>query len=171
VISGWVYFARSREHSLTKIGFSVQPDIRLQTISAKVPDLEPVRRIATDNPRWLESYFHRAFSAKRQQGEWFSLATDDFSLIANIPDYVSFLGHLHQIPIAIIVLHDSSSAEPRIRVYFDADEELKVALKVAAARQGVSVSALIETLLKREFPKEVEEARKSVRDRDKKPTK
>jgi predicted HicB family RNase H-like nuclease len=59
----------------------------------------------------------------------------------------------------------------RIRVYFDADEELKVALKVAAARQGVSVSALIETLLKREFPKEVEEARKSVRDREKKPTK
>jgi plasmid stability protein len=59
----------------------------------------------------------------------------------------------------------------RIRVYFDADEELKVALKVAAARQGVSVSALIETLLRREFSKEVEEARKSVRDRDKKPTK
>jgi hypothetical protein len=59
----------------------------------------------------------------------------------------------------------------RIRVYFDADEELKVALKVAAARQGVSVSALIENLLKREFSKEVEEARKSVRDREKKPTK
>ncbi len=56
----------------------------------------------------------------------------------------------------------------RIRVYFDADDELKLALKQEALRQGVSVSALIEKVLQEKFPKAVDEARKTLRDRAKK---
>lgn len=55
----------------------------------------------------------------------------------------------------------------RIRVYFDADEELKLALKQEALRAGVSVSLLIEQALKDKFPKAIEEAKKTLRDRQK----
>lgn len=56
----------------------------------------------------------------------------------------------------------------RIRVYFDADEELKLAIKQAALRAGVPATKLIEDALKREFAAEVKEARKMLQDRKKK---
>lgn len=56
----------------------------------------------------------------------------------------------------------------RIRVYFDADEELKLALKQEALRAGITVSSLIEEALKSKFPKAIEEAKKVLKDRAKK---
>jgi hypothetical protein len=56
----------------------------------------------------------------------------------------------------------------RIRVYFDAEEALRLALKSEALKAGRSVSDLISEILKREFAKAVEEARKTLRDREKK---
>ena len=56
----------------------------------------------------------------------------------------------------------------RIRVYFDADEELRLALKQEALRAGVTVSSLIEEALRAKFPKAVEEARRVLRERQKK---
>jgi hypothetical protein len=60
------------------------------------------------------------------------------------------------------------SVMERIRVYFDAAEELRLALKQEALKAGVTVSALIEQALRDKFPKAVEEAKKVLRDRTKK---
>lgn len=56
----------------------------------------------------------------------------------------------------------------RIRVYFDADEELKLAIKQAALRAGIPATKMIEDVLKREFAAEVKEARKMLQDRKRK---
>lgn len=56
----------------------------------------------------------------------------------------------------------------RIRVYFDANEEVRLALKQEALRQNKSVSLLIEELVNREFPKSIEEAKKTIKERERK---
>lgn len=55
----------------------------------------------------------------------------------------------------------------RIRVYFDADDSLKLALKQEALNRDTSVSALIEEILKRELAKQVEAAEKVLKERAK----
>lgn len=56
----------------------------------------------------------------------------------------------------------------RIRVYFDADEELKLAIKQAALRAGTPATKLIEDALKKTFATEIKEARKMLQDRKRK---
>lgn len=55
----------------------------------------------------------------------------------------------------------------RIRVYFDADEDVRLALKQEALDAGCSVSALLERLIKESFPEAIKEARKKLQQRKK----
>lgn len=58
----------------------------------------------------------------------------------------------------------------RPRMYFDADDELRIAIKQAALREGVSAAAWIEEVLKDKLgPKSLEEARIIVARQKKKP--
>lgn len=57
------------------------------------------------------------------------------------------------------------SCMKRIRIYFDADETLRFAIRTAALRKGQSASSLIEEVLAREFAKEVHEAKKYLKDK------
>jgi hypothetical protein len=57
---------------------------------------------------------------------------------------------------------------PRPRMYFDADEELRVAIKQAALREGVHAREWIENIIKREIgPKGLDEAKRIVSQRKK----
>ena len=53
----------------------------------------------------------------------------------------------------------------RIRVYFDAEDDLKLALKLRAAKEGKSISSFIENVLKAALAKELDEARKAIKQR------
>jgi hypothetical protein len=53
----------------------------------------------------------------------------------------------------------------RIRVYFDAEEELRLAIRSEALKAGKSASALIQEILSERFAKAVAEARKTLQQR------
>ncbi len=55
----------------------------------------------------------------------------------------------------------------RPRVFFDAEADLKLALKLRAVREGKSVSAIIEAFLKEYLSAELAEARKTLKQREK----
>lgn len=57
----------------------------------------------------------------------------------------------------------------RPRMFFEVDDELKLALKTEALRSNVTVSSLVEKVLRCEFAKAIEEARRTVQQRKKKP--
>jgi hypothetical protein len=53
----------------------------------------------------------------------------------------------------------------RIRVFFDSDEELKLAIQMEALRQDVSASQLIETVLREHFADSLKEAQRTIAQR------
>ena len=47
-------------------------------IRVTLPDkINPIHTIKTDDPFGVENYWHRRFSTKRKNGEWFSLSKQD----------------------------------------------------------------------------------------------
>lgn len=54
-------------------------------------------------------------------------------------------------------------------MFFEADDALKLALKQEALRAGVSVSALIEGILKKQFPKAIADAEQIIAGRESPP--
>jgi hypothetical protein len=73
---GIVYLLRSGPHY--KIGKTKDFDSRLGQIKLQLPfDVEVVHKIETDDPTGIESYWHRRFMSKRDNGEWFSLSVED----------------------------------------------------------------------------------------------
>lgn len=59
----------------------------------------------------------------------------------------------------------------RIRVYFDADEALRLAIRHAALRSGKTASSLIEAILSREFATELAAAQREIENRSEPATK
>lgn len=53
-------------------------------------------------------------------------------------------------------------------MFFDAEEDLRLAIRTAALRAGKSATELIEETLKREFAKELDEARRVLQARKRK---
>jgi Meiotically Up-regulated Gene 113 (MUG113) protein len=78
---GYVYLKYSPSLRLYKIGKADHPDKRGAGISLLLPeDLLPKHQIKTDHPYLLEKYWHHRFKAKKQQGEWFDLNSQDVEL-------------------------------------------------------------------------------------------
>ncbi len=47
-------------------------------IRLELPEkVKPIHYIETDDPSGIESYWHKRFSSKRKEGEWFSLTAED----------------------------------------------------------------------------------------------
>ena len=74
--TGAVYLLRHGPHH--KIGCSKQPEDRITELRLMLPPrTHLVHIIRTDDPHGVESYWHRRFSERRVQGEWFKLTRPD----------------------------------------------------------------------------------------------
>ena len=78
VEEGFVYLKYSPSLRLYKIGKAKNPDRRGAGISLLLPeDLVPRHEIKTDCPYILERYWGYRFRAKKRQGEWYDLNSED----------------------------------------------------------------------------------------------
>jgi hypothetical protein len=58
-------------------------------------------------------------------------------------------------------------APSRIRMIIDTDEEIRIAVKLAATKSGQSVSELVTSILRKALPDEVKDAKKYVPKKEK----
>ena len=78
VKAGFVDLKYSPSLRLYKIGKAIEPDKRGAGINLLLPeDLVPRQEIKTDCPYVLEKYWEHRFRAKKKQGEWYSLNSED----------------------------------------------------------------------------------------------
>lgn len=82
--AGYVYLLRAHS-GLYKIGFTKNPDHRIETFSVKLPfEVEFEALINTDNMHQLERGLHVMFDDKRVNGEWFNLSPEDVAYIKSL---------------------------------------------------------------------------------------
>lgn len=76
--SGYVYLFQHGSRPEYKIGKTSNVLRREGEVRLTMPEkLEPIHYIHTDDMGGVEAYWHRRFSAKRKEGEWFALDAAD----------------------------------------------------------------------------------------------
>lgn len=77
-IVGYVYLLQHGSRNEYKIGMTSNPIRREGEVRLALPEkIKPIHYIETDDPYGVENYWHKRFSTKRKEGEWFSLTADD----------------------------------------------------------------------------------------------
>lgn len=72
---GWVYFAQAEGSDRVKIGWALDPKLRLVTLQTGCP--APLKLLAiTPGDRCIEAEYHREFAHLRIVGEWFRLGDE-----------------------------------------------------------------------------------------------
>jgi hypothetical protein len=78
VVVGYVYVVRHGTRREFKIGRTSNLLRREGEIGVELPlKVSPIHVIETDDPAGVEAYWHRRFSKKRLNGEWFTLSAED----------------------------------------------------------------------------------------------
>jgi hypothetical protein len=89
VRAGFVYLKYSPSLRLYKIGKANNSDKRGAGISLLLPeDLVPKHEIRTDCPYILEKYWENRFRAKKKQGEWYDLNSEDIQSFKKRRDFM-----------------------------------------------------------------------------------
>ncbi|WP_019864716.1 GIY-YIG nuclease family protein [Methylovulum miyakonense] len=75
---GYVYLMQHGNRNEYKIGYTYDAIRREGEIKIQLPErVNPIHYIETDDPSGIEAYWHRRFSQKRKNGEWFELSKLD----------------------------------------------------------------------------------------------
>ncbi len=86
---GFVYLKYSPSLRLYKIGKANNANKRGAGISLLLPeDLVPKHEIKTDHPYILERYWEHRFKAKKKQGEWYDLNSQDVELFKKWREFI-----------------------------------------------------------------------------------
>jgi hypothetical protein len=86
---GFVYLKYSPSLRLYKIGKADNPAKRGAGISLLLPeDLVPKHEIKTDYPYILEKYWKTRFKAKKKQGEWYDLNSEDIEAFKRRREFI-----------------------------------------------------------------------------------
>ena len=85
VDEGYVYLIRATGQNLYKIGKSINPEKRFQSIIGGLPMKAEVIHIAWfEDHSYAEQMFHDTFSKTRQNGEWFVLEDEDVEFVKSL---------------------------------------------------------------------------------------
>lgn len=78
---GFVYLIQA-ENQLVKIGVSINPQKRFQTLNTASPiELSILFSIKSDDAYTLEDKLHKRFADRHIKGEWFSLSEEDIASV------------------------------------------------------------------------------------------
>lgn len=152
VAPGYVYFVQEYMNGTFKIGKTKHVERRMNLFGVKLPfENKLIYLIQTANYHQTEVAFHKHFSDKRLEGEWFALTKEDISWIRTgkyTPDIKQTLTPLEEVKEETATIDDTNDEKPLTTKQIDFAKTLIQKLDNEYIL-NVSLSSLTQTDLKR----------------------